>query len=133
MVSYVGRFMLKRASALVICLMLALLAPLPLSACAALAGLPAECQPEPECAAMDSMEACATMAMQMDSTSCCQVSAAPLPQAQQKVATPDISADPLPVLHLAVAVVQPDFDAAAVSWNEHSPPDVQSVLCTFLI
>lgn len=125
--------MSKRASALVLCLTLVFLAPLPLSACAMLAGLPAECQPQPDCAAMDTMEACATMSMQMDMTSCCQVSDAPLPQAQQKVSTLDVCADALPVLHPGAAIVQPDFHVTAVSLNEHSPPDLQSVLCTFRI
>jgi hypothetical protein len=123
--------MMRRASILGFCLTLAAMAPLPLSACAVLANLPAECQPEPDCAAMGMKEAAVEVAAAA-SDSCCQISGA-ADQTAKKEPLPRTATGPLE--EAPANETRIEFEVAVVSVPEvlaTSPPQ-QSLLCVFLI
>ena len=126
---YNERLMLRRISFLVLAAGLAAAGPAPVSACALMAGLPADCQPMPDCSKMDMPDAVvAGMA-----TSCCQVSAAPLPERQAKVAPPAMGAAAERVERAAVPAMRPaDFFSSDFSGG-FSPPDTQTLFCVFLV
>ena len=124
--------MFRRVLHCVIVFGLVAVAPLPVSACALLAGLPADCQPQPHCEQMDAA-APLTSIESAPGQSCCQLSGAPIPQAQTKVSTPDFAenlpSDVQPVLFSHGSEV---FFPATHS-DDVSPPDRQPLLCVFLI
>ena len=114
---------------------LAALAPVPLSVCALRAGLPANC---PVCGSHADCEK-----MRMPTTgakleapagqSCCHVAVEPLPEAQSKA--PAYATAILPARTVApanVLVLARQFISSAPSPNL-SPPDLQPLLCVFLI
>ena len=109
---------------------LTLLGPGPLSLCAAMADLPADCVPTPHCQEMGNPRPDATLAAQTDD--CCIVSSAPLPERDVNVPLPVVSpnlvADP-------ELTVEPGWaEASSVIPSARSAPvDVQSALCVFLI
>ena len=137
--------MARRVSIFGMVVGLALMGPAPLSACAMWMQLPGGCGgPVPAQAAAEPQPAshCEHMALpapasdeRMRATSdmsCCAAKNVPLAE-QQKQTAPEVSAD-------SARVAQPDLAPIAAprpsefSQNqEHSPPDLQPLLCVFLI
>ena len=121
--------MLRRILLVVLAAGLAAAGPAPLSACALMAGLPAECQPMPECLQMDMPDAL----MAGMGTSCCQVSAVPLPEQRANAAPPVLGAATERIERASVpAVYSPVFIPTDFS-DSFSPPDTQPLLCVFLV
>lgn len=133
--------MLKWATILTACLAL-LLGPQPMSVCALLTGLPADCIPVVSAAEPPQAENHCNPVQKPDSPpaknsstdlSCCQVAAAPPPNGTSKIELP---ASVLPPLETA-AQSQPDLSLprSPVSQVEpdRSPQDRQPLLCVFLI
>ena len=125
--------MLKWATILTASLAL-LLGPHPMSVCAVLAGLPADCIPQPENHCNPTQKPDSPPAKNSSTDlSCCQVAAAPAPSASNKI---ELSAAALPPLETA-AHWQPDLSISRSPISEvepdRSPPDRQSLLCVFLI
>lgn len=109
---------------------LALVGPGPLSLCAAMADLPADCVPTPHCEEMGNPRPDTTIVAQ--TVDCCIVSSAPLPERDVSV--------PLPVVSLNLEAdpkltIEPGWaEAGIVIPSARSAPlDVQSALCVFLI
>jgi hypothetical protein len=133
--------MLRRILSLALALSVAILAPLPLSACALLASLPGDCSrpvAKAECgdASMAGMPGTVDTNLQLTAPadrSCCHVTAAPLPEAQSQPPAPTVNA--LPVLAVALyGLLDPTPRRVfASSPPGISPPEQQSLLCVFLI
>ena len=127
--------MLRHSLILLLSLGLVATMPLPLSACATLRQLPRECatpgsQLECEPARMTS----ASPQVEMEpNLACCQVSSAPANQTQTAAVAPQVvseAAAPSPAVAVVAAPGQP---VAARPAPLASPPDLQPLLCTFLI
>ena len=133
----------KRVLISVLCLSVASLAPTPLSACAMLMALPANCAPEAKAA--NPASHCEQMATPPGSDTdlyanpsalpCCQVSSSPTPDAGSGAAKTTVSSPVASLrdatLHSATIVFERATAASPVQFP--SPPDQQSLLCTFLI
>lgn len=118
-----------------LCLSLAALAPLPLSACAMLAALPAECalsNAQSHCEQMG-MTATAARLEAQPNLSCCRVTPAPLPEVQNKASVPDAGTSPVRADVLVYGPIFPADLAATDLSPRISPPDLQALLCVFLI
>ena len=127
--------MLRRPIIVAICLSLAGMAQLPLTACALLAGLPAECaQPVSvqHCNQMDRMSPPDEVKVASDA-SCCQVVQAPLPEAQGKADAPETGAKAILAESFAVLPPQRIESASSAASRILSPPELQPLLCVFLI
>ncbi len=127
--------MLRRFIIIAICLSLAGMAQLPVTACALLAGLPGECsQPasEQHCNQMDRMSPPDEVKVASD-PSCCRVIQAPLPEAQSKADAPEAGAEAVPSASFLVLPPQPIGTADSVGSRILSPPNLQPLLCVFLI
>jgi hypothetical protein len=124
---------------------LALLGPAPLSACAMWMQLPGGCAgPAPSETAAEPQAAshCEHMSLPAPAPdesvgassdlSCCVAKDVPLP-AQPKQTAPEISADSTGVAHVDVAPAIASRAVETFSNIEHSPPDLQPLLCVFLI
>ena len=110
-----------RITALLLALAVGAMAPAPLSACALLAGLPADCQPKPHCEGMSGEQPAAKLEANL---SCCKVTSAPIPQAsgtEKKTGAPEISATLDTLQPLAVAET-PFVRAEASPSRDASPP-----------
>lgn len=127
--------MLRRSVTLGLILGLTALVPVPLSVCALQAGLPANCPICGSHADCDTMRA-ATAGTKVESPvdrSCCHVAVEPLPEAQSKAPTsatailPARTAAPLELAPLARHFFPRDLSPNL------SPPDLQPLLCVFLI
>jgi hypothetical protein len=137
--------MLRRISIFGLAVGLAVLGPAPLSACAIWMQLPGECAPgtsapapQPKaanhCEEMNVPQASsdAQLSAPVDA-SCCVVKNVPLPASQSKQAAPVVSIDANRVAQMDMAPV-PAPRATQIENNfEHSPPDLQPLLCVFLI
>jgi len=124
--------MLRRSLIFALCLSLAALAPLPLSVCAALAALPSECQ---ECQQMGVAEPAGAPHTDFD-PACCQLTAAPLPEAvagaaKTLAAFASVDVDSVR-LSTSVSVAQ-EIPVRSDLFPAFSPPDRQPLLCVFLI
>ncbi len=130
---YLGQ--MRRILIIAIVFSLAGLGPVPLSACALLSSRLAECttpKTQSRCNEMN-MDASGTRLIAAPDKSCCFVSNAPLPESQYKASdlslaaalavVPDSMGDAPRVQHTPFALPVPDL----------SPPELQSLLCTFLI
>lgn len=112
----------------------ATLGPLPLPACATLAGDSGDCCPVRQSGngkAGETHAAC-QLASVLD-PSCCRVSEAPQPRPQSPESAPTVSAPSVaPNSTFAISIPQGVELIASVSPN-YSPPDHQSLLCVFLL
>ncbi len=127
--------MLRRLIFVAICLSLAGMAQLPLTACALLAGLPGECaQPvsEQHCNQMDRMSPLQEVKVASD-PSCCRVTQAPLPEAQGKADAPEAGAKAVLAESFVVLPARPIESANSADCTILSPPNRQPLLCVFLI
>ena len=126
--------MVKRANSLIVVALLVLFGPVPMSLCAALADLPADCTPAPHCEAMGQSMGNDPADATLTATTgdCCTVSSAPLPERQSNAPAPVASLELIATPEFAVEAAQ--AEAVAVTPRARSaPPDLQSALCVFLI
>lgn len=112
-------------------LALVLAASVPVSACAMLAGLPAECQPDPHCAEMASADPDVVIAAGATPQPCCQIAAAPTAESRQGKA-PEKNAARTEMAVKPALVLFATREKAALLPISGSPPS-QSLLCVFLI
>ena len=124
--------MLQRSLTFALCLSLASLAPLPMLACALAAGLPADCQPQPHCLAMGMTVPVTSLEAGFDS-SCCELSAAPLPQAHAKAYAPGVAAEGVRDPRSVTRDAQPAHASAPNPLERVSTADRQPFLCVLLI
>ncbi len=124
--------MLRRNVALALCLSLVALASLPVSPCSMLAGLPAQCRPRPHCLETGKQEPLTSIEAPVE-LSCCQLSETPVPQAQDKPAAPQITANVARDPQVSAADTRPARAHDLNAFESASPPDRQPVLCVFLI
>lgn len=130
--------MLRRVSITGLALGLVLLGPAPLSACAMWMQLPGECAPAApaptgHCDQLQQGAANDATVSGTPDASCCVVKNVPQPASQSKDATPQVTlAAGAPEQSEAVATPQPRPIETEFRF-EHSPPDLQPVLCVFLI
>jgi len=126
-----------RRSALPMAALLALMGPMPVSACALIMGMPADCAPpvpvESHCEGMPAEPTAPPEPVPAGDPDCCDSLAAPLPDANVKIAPADALAASLVEIP-ATPVTSPvwaaaDFDSPPAP----SPPDLQTLLCVFLI
>jgi hypothetical protein len=111
------------------------MAQVPLTACALVAGLPADCvrpASEQHCNQMDRMSPPQNIKA-ASGRSCCQVAQAPVPEAQNKIAAPEAGANVILAESFAVPPAQPVESADPANTTVVSPPHLQSLLCVFLI
>lgn len=139
-------FMQRRLLISMLCLSLAGLAPVPLSACAMLMASPADCSPAPAKAApaVSHCEQAATAeganqdTFQADASKlpCCELRAAPAPDASAGISKVNVAPasasledgpQAVPSQALDRTIAQTEFEQFT------SPPDRQPLLCTFLI
>ena len=137
--------MLRRVSIIGLAVGLALLGPAPLSACAIWMQLPGECAPATTAPVPQPKAAshCEQMAVPQPSShaqlfapadsSCCIVKNVPLPAAQSKQVAPVVSIDANRAPQTDLAPAPAPRAAEIVASYEHSPPDLQPLLCVFLI
>jgi hypothetical protein len=137
--------MRRRILISMLCLCLASLAPAPLSACAMWMALPADCAPAATPVVSHCEEMAAVKAGEENSASlranplglpCCQLAAAPVPDAsanagKSKVAPADATLVRAPQVSFAKVFERAASQAEYAQFD--SPPDQQSLLCTFLI
>ena len=119
--------------ALTLCL--AAFAPLPLSACALLASLPGDCScpgPRSICDHMDVAQTGAQVASHPD-RNCCRVTSAPLPEAQAKASTAATIGMPIAGVVAPLPSPAPTRLPIFEVSLDISPPDLQPLLCVFLI
>ncbi len=124
--------MFERGLTFALCLSLAALVPVPISACAALRDLPAQCQPQPDCQQMG-MAQPTTSVEASSNSSCCRLREAPVPQLPSKVSVPDAAAHVASVQHSLADDLKPQEQSAPTALETPSPPDRRSLLCVFLI
>jgi hypothetical protein len=141
--------MQRRILVSMLCLSLASLAPMPLSACAMLMALPTECAPAladkaPQVSHCEHTmvsgtqadENAATLQANTSQLPCCQLTSAPSPDASAGAAKVKVVPANAPLTNAPQANTTKIFDRAAAR-AEHqqftSPPDRQPLLCTFLI
>jgi hypothetical protein len=128
---------MRRILSLLIALGVAGLAPLPVSACALLHSHTSECaapQTATDCERMGMHQAEETsFKVSSGNKSCCIISQAPLPEAQSWAGSFAVATNPALASNITVAtqplesVWFPDIPKTT------SPPQLQSLLCTFLI
>ena len=126
--------MLARALSLLLVLGLVTLGPTPLSACAIFTDLPGDCAPpyqQSDCERMGMVQPPVELKAPSD-LSCCQLNQAPPPEAPGKVSPPEASAQILCAGHLVVLPRSAQFPSSEASLFA-SPPDLQQLLCVFLI
>lgn len=126
---------MKRLLLAALALSLTGLGPVPLSFCALFSAKAAECaKPETksECNRMD-MGTTAAKISPAPSTSCCDLSRAPVPESQQKAFGVDLTAISHTV-RSATEMIAPVYRVDSYATEQDiSPPLLQSFLCTFLI
>ena len=125
----------RRLFIFVLALSLAGMGSVPLSACAIVSSKMAECatpQTQSQCDQMGMDDGAATFAAP-PSSSCCFLSAAPLPATLQKVSDLSVARAPIVVLGTAWKPQETQEQRPAQIEQALSPPSLQSVLCTFLI
>lgn len=109
---------------------LALFGPLPLSLCATMAGLPADCEPTPHCEMMAIEQPAVALTAPVED--CCQLSSAPLLEGQVKAPAPAASLELVAVPALGAQVVEAETPVANLPARP-APLDLQAALCVFLI
>jgi len=123
--------MRKRGITSLVATMLVLFGPAPMSLCAAMAGLPADCVPTPHCANLGD-DAQPIEQATAPGDECCTVSGAPLPEAQVKAPASFVSLE-------AIATPKVPIQPAEANYTSETPRarsaafDLQAVLCVFLI
>jgi hypothetical protein len=128
---------MRRILSLLIALGLAGLAPLPVSACALLHSHASECagpQTATDCERMGMQQAEETsVKVSSGNKSCCIISQAPLPEAQEWAGDFAVAAPPA-FASITIVAMNPVVRAwpPDTAWDS-SPPPRQSLLCTFLI
>lgn len=122
--------MKKRGVTFVLATALALLGPVPVSLCAVLGNLPADCIPTPHCETMGSQASDAKLSAPTDD--CCAVSSAPLPERQVNSPAPVASLELVAAPEFVVEALQTEV-VAIMPRARSAPPDLQSALCVFLI
>ena len=122
--------MIRRISAFLLVAVLVLFGPAPMSLCAAMADLPADCIPTPHCETMGSEPADSMLAAQAED--CCVVGSAPVPERQVNAPAPAVSLQPAPAPQPVAPVVEAETAEVAPSARS-APTDLQSTLCVFLI
>lgn len=125
-----------RRTALAMVALLALMGPMPVSACALVMGLPADCAPpvpvQGHCDGMPAEPGAPSEPAPADDSNCCDFLAAPLPDSNVKVAPAEAMGVTLVEIP-AAPVASPALPAADVASSPApSPPDLQSLLCVFL-
>jgi hypothetical protein len=122
--------MTRRASTFALIAALALFGPAPMSLCAAMASLPADCVPAPHCAEMASEQPAVRLSAGADN--CCTVSSAPLPERQVQNPAPAVSLETVAAPEVFAAIASSEAPAA-MPRARSAPSDLQSTLCVFLI
>jgi hypothetical protein len=122
----------KQALALVAAVAIVAASPLPVSVCALLANLAADCQPMPDCHSMPAGSPDSTLAAGGRHDCCTLSDAPPLPAKQKEVSVP------VKVLQPAAEPSEQTTVSTASDFTAPSPPivcpsDFQASLCVFLI
>ena len=140
-------YMRRRILIAILGLSLASLSPVPLSACAMLMSLPADCAPAPaepmpasHCEHAVSPEAQmeqnqAKLQANASELPCCQVTAAPVPDTGAGMGKTEVAPTPAVLEDALQATSVRVFERTATQAERDfsSPPDRQPLLCTFLI
>ncbi len=124
--------MARRSIALVAAIAVVAMGPLPVSACALLSNLAAECQPEPECHSAPRQAADSELSA-AEIQDCCVLSQAPALPATDKGTAPVAAFALVPARE---SEVLPAADLKGFSYTSLSivcPPDFQTLFCVFLI
>lgn len=125
----------KRLLICVIVLGLTIMAPGAVSLCALASSLATDCassQTQSQCDQMD-MATPSGPALTGQTSSCCTMSRAPLPESKDAPIIPSLQEEPVTISVLAVEVVHFENGRFENASHETSPPPLQPLLCTFLI
>lgn len=96
-----------------------------------MANLPVDCLPAPHCEEMGAAQPQVTLTT--PANDCCRLTSAPVPEKTQTAPAPAVQIVPVPS-HDATPLASPGLPVAVSSPVARSaPPDLQSVLCVFLI
>lgn len=128
---------MRRTLSLLIALGLAGLGPLPVSPCALLHSHASECASPP------TMSDCEHMRMEQpekplvkvsaEKKSCCVISQAPLPETQRWAGSFAVATGPTPASNITVRMQPVESVWFSDIAQTSSPPQLRSLLCTFLI
>lgn len=121
---------MSRSATCLTVLALALLGPVPMSLCATLADLPADCAPSPHCDGAGAKEQQASVSEL--GVRCCQITPAPLPERQSNVSVPDAGQAVTATQEVVPVTPKPALVEVQVQARS-APLNLQASLCTFRI